>query len=127
MTDEMLKKAVKNAIKFRNEIQELMRDNAGIVIEDKKLRKGLKRLLALKKEFYSKDNVLKKLKINDNSVRTLEIKSALVVCEAILRSALMREESRGAHFRSDFSERDDEKWKVNIFSSRKKGRRREEM
>ena len=127
MTDEMLKKAVKNAIKFRNEIQELMRDNAGIVIEDKKLRKGLERLLALKKEFYSKDNVLKKFKINDNSVRTLEIKSALVVCEAILRSALMREESRGAHFRSDFSERDDEKWKVNIFSSRKKGRRREEM
>jgi len=98
MTDEMLKKAVKNAIKFRNEIQELMRDNAGIVIEDKKLQKGLKRLLALKKEFYSKDNVLKKFKINDNSVRTLEVKSALVVCEAILRSALMHEESRGALF-----------------------------
>jgi succinate dehydrogenase/fumarate reductase flavoprotein subunit len=39
----------------------------------------------------------------------------------------MREESRGAHFRSDFPNRDDEKWKVNIFSSRKKGRRREEM
>ena len=96
---------VKNAIKFRNEIQELMRDNAGIVREDKKLRKGLKRLLALKKEFYSKDNVLKKFKINDNSVRTLKVKSPLVVCEAILRSALMREESRGAHFRSDFSER----------------------
>jgi succinate dehydrogenase / fumarate reductase, flavoprotein subunit len=32
---------VKSAIKFRNEIQELMRDNAGIVREDKKLRKGL--------------------------------------------------------------------------------------
>jgi pimeloyl-ACP methyl ester carboxylesterase len=40
-----------------------------------------------------------------------EVKSALVVCEAILRSALMREESRGAHFRSDFPNRDDEKWK----------------
>jgi succinate dehydrogenase / fumarate reductase, flavoprotein subunit len=52
---------------------------------------------------------VKKFKINDNSVRTLEVKSALVVCEAILRSALMREESRGAHFRSDFSDRDDEK------------------
>jgi succinate dehydrogenase/fumarate reductase flavoprotein subunit len=51
---------VKNAFKFRNEIQELMRDNAGIVREDKKLQKGLKRLLALKKEFYSKDNVVKK-------------------------------------------------------------------
>ena len=53
---------------------------------------------------------MKDFKIDDNSVRTLEVKSALVVCEAIL-SALMREENRGAHFRSDFPNRDDEKWK----------------
>ncbi|MGH9979027.1 MAG: FAD-binding protein [Nitrososphaeraceae archaeon] len=119
--------AVKNAIKFRNEIQKLMRDNAGIVREDMKLRKGLKRILALKKEFYSNDNVMKNFKMNDNFIRTLEVKSALLVSEAILRSALMREESRGAHFRSDFPNRDDEKWKVNILSSRRKERRREKM
>jgi succinate dehydrogenase / fumarate reductase, flavoprotein subunit len=119
--------AVKNAIKFRNEIQKLMRDNAGIVREDMKLRRGLKRLLALKKEFYSKDNIMKNFKIDDNFVRTLEVKSALIVSEAILRSALMREESRGAHFRSDFPNRNDEKWRVNIFSSREKERRREKM
>ena len=69
---------------------------------------------------------MKDFKIDDNSVRTLEVKSALVVCEAIL-SALMREESRGAHYRSDFPNRDDEKWKINIFSSRRKERQREEM
>jgi succinate dehydrogenase / fumarate reductase, flavoprotein subunit len=119
--------AVKNAIKFRNEIQKLMRDNAGIVREEKKLRKGLKRLLKLKKEFYSKDNIIKNFKIDDNSVRTFQVKSALVVCEAILRSALMREESRGAHFRSDFPNRDDKKWMANIYSSRNKKRRGEEM
>jgi succinate dehydrogenase/fumarate reductase flavoprotein subunit len=119
--------AVKNAIKFRNEIQKLMRDNAGIVREDMKLRRGLKRLLALKKEFYSKDNIIKNFEIDDNFVRTLEVKSALIVSEAILRSALMREESRGAHFRSDYPNRNDEKWKVNIFSSREKERRREKM
>jgi succinate dehydrogenase / fumarate reductase, flavoprotein subunit len=124
--------AVKNAIKFRNEIQKLMRDNAGIVKEDMKLRRGLKRLLALKKEFYSKDNyfkdnIMKNFKIDDNFIRTLEVKSALIVSEAILRSALIREESRGAHFRSDFPNRNDEKLKVNIFSSRGKERRREKM
>jgi succinate dehydrogenase flavoprotein subunit len=119
--------AVKNAIKFRNEIQKLMRDNAGIVSEEKKLRKGLKRLLTLKKEFDSKGNIIKNFKIDDNSVRTLEVRSALVVCEAILRSALMREESRGAHFRSDFPNRDDEKWKVNTYSNRREERRREVM
>jgi succinate dehydrogenase / fumarate reductase, flavoprotein subunit len=82
--------------------------------------------LVLKKKFYSKNNIVKDFKIDDNSVKTLEVKSALVVCEAIL-SALMREESRGAHFRSDFPNRDDEKWKINIFSSRRKERQREEM
>jgi succinate dehydrogenase flavoprotein subunit len=74
-----------------------------------------------------KGNIIKNFKIDDNSVRTLEVKSALVVCEAILRSALMREESRGAHFRSDFPNRDDEKWKVNIYSNRREERRREVM
>lgn len=91
------------------------------------LRKRLKRLLALKKEFYSKDNIMKNFKIDDNFIRTLEVKSAVIVSEAILRSALMREESRGAHFGSDFPNRNDEKWKVNIFFSRGKQRRREKM
>jgi succinate dehydrogenase/fumarate reductase flavoprotein subunit len=50
-----------------------------------------------------------------------EVKSSLVVCEAIIRGALMRQESRGAHYRSDFPKLDDEKWKVNIFC-RKEGR-----
>ena len=33
----------------------------------------------------------------------------------------MRQESRGAHYRSDFPKLDDEKWKVNIYC-RKEGR-----
>jgi succinate dehydrogenase/fumarate reductase flavoprotein subunit len=51
----------------------------------------------------------------DNVILTWEVKSSLVVCEAILRSALMRQESRGAHYRSDFPNLDDEKWNVNIY------------
>jgi succinate dehydrogenase flavoprotein subunit len=39
----------------------------------------------------------------------------LVICEAIIKSALMRQESRGAHYRSDFPNPDDGKWKVNIY------------
>jgi succinate dehydrogenase / fumarate reductase, flavoprotein subunit len=34
---------------------------------------------------------------------------------------LMRQESRGAHYRSDFPNLDDEEWKVNIYC-RKEGR-----
>jgi succinate dehydrogenase / fumarate reductase flavoprotein subunit len=118
---------VKEPIKFRNEIQELMKQNAGIVREESKLRNGLKRILELKKEFYSKDNILKEFKIDDdngngeNVVLTWQVKSSLVVCEAIIRSALMRQESRGAHYRSDFPNLDDEKWKVNIFCRKEGG------
>jgi succinate dehydrogenase / fumarate reductase, flavoprotein subunit len=110
---------VKEPIKFRNEIQELMKQNAGIIREETKLQNGLKRILELKNEFYSKDNILKEFKIDgdngENVVLTWEVKSSLVVCEAIIRSALMRQESRGAHYRSDFPKIDDERWKVNIY------------
>ena len=110
---------VKEPIKFRNEIQKLMKQNAGIIREETKLQNGLKRILELKNEFYSNDNILKEFKIDDdnseNIFLTWEVKSSLVVCEAIIRSARMRQESRGAHYRSDFPEIDDEKWNVNIY------------
>ena len=107
---------VKDPITFRNEIQEIMNHNAGIIREETRLQNGLKRILELKKEFYSKDNILKEFKIeNEEVVLTLEVKSSLVVSEAIIRSALIRQESRGAHYRSDFPQLDDEKWKVNIY------------
>jgi succinate dehydrogenase / fumarate reductase, flavoprotein subunit len=94
--------------------------NAGIIRDETKLQHGLGRILELKKEFYSKDNILKEVKIDDegngeNVVLTWEIKSSLIVCEAIIRSAIMRQESRGAHYRSDFPNLDDEKWNVNIY------------
>jgi succinate dehydrogenase/fumarate reductase flavoprotein subunit len=111
----------KEPIKFLKEIQELMNQNAGIIRDQTRLQHGLRRILELKEEFYSKDNILKEFKIEDdegnieNVVLTWEVKASLVVCEAILRSALMRQESRGAHYRSDFPSLDNEKWNVNIY------------
>jgi len=110
---------VSNPIAFRNDIQEIMQQYAGIIREETKLQNGLKRILKLKKNVYSKDSILKEFQIESdnigNVILTFEVKSSLVVCEAIIRSALMRQESRGAHYRSDFPEIDNEKWKVNIF------------
>ena len=34
------------------------------------------------------------------------------------QAALLREESRGTHFRRDFAERDDEQWRVRIVHKR---------
>src|SRR6476469_2626243 len=50
---------VKKTIKYRNKIQELMKYNAEIVRDQTKLQNGLKRILELRKEFYSnKDNII---------------------------------------------------------------------
>jgi succinate dehydrogenase/fumarate reductase flavoprotein subunit len=120
---------IKEPIKFRNEIQDLMMQNAGIIRDEAKLQYGLKRILELKNEFYSKDYIVKEFKIYDpdnnnnseNLFLTWEVKSSLIACEAIIRSALMRQESRGAHYRSDFPKLDDEKWRVNIYCRGKDG------
>src|SRR5437764_663249 len=99
---------LKEPMKFRNEIHELMKQNAGIIREQAKLENGLKRILELKSEFYSKDNsiIMNEFKVNDvnspdnnnieNVVLTWQVKSSLITCEAIIRGALVRQESRGA-------------------------------
>jgi succinate dehydrogenase / fumarate reductase, flavoprotein subunit len=113
--------AVKHPLRIHSQVQQVMQENAGIIREASKLQKGIKKISELEKIFYSKNSVLKSFKKYENVVSTWEVKSALVVCEAVLRSALMRQESRGAHYRSDFPDRDDTKWKVNIYC-RKSGR-----
>ena len=120
---------VKEPIRFLNKIQELMHQNAGIIRERTRLQDGLERILQLKDEFHShKQNFsLQDFEIDDNDtsediVLSLQVESSLVACEAIVRSALMRQESRGAHYRSDFPKLDDERWKVNIYC-RKEGNR----
>jgi succinate dehydrogenase / fumarate reductase, flavoprotein subunit len=100
--------AVKQPLRILRQVQQVMQENAGIIREGIKLRKAIKKILELEKTFHSKHSVLKSYTDYENVVNTWEVKSALVVC------ALMRQESRGAHYRSDFRERDDSKWKVNI-------------
>jgi succinate dehydrogenase / fumarate reductase, flavoprotein subunit len=125
---------LKEPINFRNEIQEIMKQNAGIIREQTKLQNGLKRILELKREFYSnKDNITNESNIDvaadnnnaENVVLTWQVKSSLIACEAIIRSALMRQESRGAHYRSDFPKLDDQKWKVNIYCRKEIAREKE--
>jgi succinate dehydrogenase / fumarate reductase, flavoprotein subunit len=113
--------AVKQPLRIHTQVQQLMQENAGIIREASKLEKGIKKISELEKIFYSKSSVLKRFRKYVKVVSTWEVKSALVVCQAVLRSAPMRQESRGAHYRSDFHDRDDRKWKVNIYC-RKDGR-----
>ena len=114
-------------LSFRKEIQDLMDQVAGIVRRATNLQKGLEKILTLKDKFYSQIRILSKNELNNdncikNLIMTLEVRSSLVVCEAIIRSAFMRKESRGAHFRSDFPTINNDVWHVNIYCTKEDGK-----
>ncbi|MGG6460551.1 MAG: hypothetical protein ACM3JQ_03890 [Candidatus Eiseniibacteriota bacterium] len=108
---------VDDPINLRDKMQEIMVLNAGIVKNRTKLEEGLAKILELKNIYYKGQGVSIDSKNPDyESLNSLwQAKSSLFVCETIIRSALYRQESRGAHFRADFPRIDDVNWKVNIF------------
>jgi len=58
---------------------------------------------------------------NQSWLDALQVWDMLLGCEAIIRSALERKESRGAHTRSDYPGKDD-RWLVNIITVEKDGK-----
>ena len=50
--------------------------------------------------------------------QALDLRNMLTASELIARSALLREDSRGAHYREDFPNADDVNWLKNIYASR---------
>lgn len=97
----------------RKQLQELMWECAGVIREEKTLKSGLKKLGELKKSL-KKIMISPVLKKNADLVAALDTTSLVFIAETVLKSALMRKESRAAHYRSDFNKTLAE-WKANIF------------
>jgi succinate dehydrogenase/fumarate reductase flavoprotein subunit len=58
---------------------------------------------------------------NQSWLDSLQVWDMLLGCEAVIKSALERKESRGAHARSDYPAKDDT-WLVNIITLEKAGK-----
>ena len=110
---------VKDAVDIRMEIQKTMCENVDIIRDATKMIKALDRIRELEHVFDK--SKIGGLKMDENLKRTLELRAMLTVSEAIVRSALLRQESRGAHYRSDFPNRDNRRWKVNIYCKKSGG------
>ena len=59
--------------------------------------------------------------------RAIEAENSLLVAELMIRAGLKREESRGNHFREDFPEMDETKWRKNIIFKQEDGVLRQEV
>ena len=90
---------------LQNELRLIMWDYCGVIKEKNLLRKGLEKINCLKNK--SKNIGVRILENNcQDLVNIFELKSSLCSAEATMISALERNESRGAHQRSDFIEID---------------------
>ncbi len=87
-----------------------MHQNVAVFRDDAGLRKSQETLVQLK-ERYAKASINDKGKVfNYNLISYLELGFMLDCAETIIMGAIERKESRGAHTRTDYPQRDDENW-----------------
>lgn len=98
------------AWEIRDELGKVMSQNLGIFRTEKSMGQTLRIIQDLKvraSRVWLQDHG----KIfNTDLIQALELRSLVEIAETIVAGALAREESRGAHYRSDFPRRDDENW-----------------
>ena len=93
---------------LRNELSEVMTYGAGIFREEKKMKEALEKVREIRERAKHIKVHDREMTFNTNLQQTLEFLNLVEVAETIVLGALERKESRGAHFRIDYPERDDE-------------------
>ncbi len=114
----LIKESTIKPKEFKNNIKALMWEKVAIVRDEKTLNEALKELLEMKKDLDNLD-VSDKKQYNTDLVTALEVINMVEICILVVKSAIIRRESRGAHFRSDFPESLDE-WKKSIVINKNK-------
>ena len=95
---------------IRTEMQETMEQGAGIYRSGEGLTRAADRLRELQERFRNVAMQDSSRTFNTELTAVLELSFMLDVAESIVHCALRREESRGAHQRTDFTGRDDERF-----------------
>jgi len=95
---------------IREEMTKVMFDKVGIFRDAENLKAAIETLVELKERYRNLRLSYRGKRYNLDLARAWELGGMLEVAEVIARGALLREESRGSHARTDFTERDDENW-----------------
>ena len=95
---------------LRAELQKEMEDHCGVFRTEELLKEGVTKIQAIKDR-------MQNVRLKDHSkifntarVEALELENLVEIALATIHSAYARQESRGAHSRVDFPERDDKQW-----------------
>jgi succinate dehydrogenase / fumarate reductase flavoprotein subunit len=94
----------------RKDLQSTMQLYFGVFRDGESMQKGLELLKGLRERVGNLNLEDKSGAFNTARIEALELENLMEVAEATAIAAEVRKESRGAHARNDFTERDDENW-----------------
>jgi succinate dehydrogenase / fumarate reductase flavoprotein subunit len=92
------------------ELKESMNNNCAVFREEGRLQKALQDVKALQTRFRDARIMDKSRRFNTDLLGAIETEHLLSFSEVVVASALARTESRGAHYRLDHRQRDDDAW-----------------
>jgi succinate dehydrogenase/fumarate reductase flavoprotein subunit len=118
------KNGTKPPIRIKRELQKLMNQNVGIARDEKGLRDALSEIDRLQDEMENDMSISTIRRYNTDLLDAIELKNMLLCARLIATCAEMRKESRGAHLRLDYPDKDDAHWLKNIVVWKENGRLR---